>query len=125
PRRAPLSRFARRLLVPRRLERPGDRLRRAERALGSVCVDAGTWEKWRPDASQFPKSVLGLPDGGWPGERWLDIRQTSVLEPIVNKRLQLCKSKNFDGVDPDNLDGYETAILKHLGLNAWIVTCPR
>ncbi|HZY98460.1 MAG TPA: endo alpha-1,4 polygalactosaminidase, partial [Candidatus Baltobacteraceae bacterium] len=50
------------------------------RARRAVCyVDVGTWEKWRPDASQFPKSVLGLPDGGWPGERWLDIRQTSVL----------------------------------------------
>lgn len=86
-------------------------------ALGrrAVCyVDVGTWEKWRPDASQFPKNVLGEPDGGWPGERWLDIRQTSVLEPIMTKRLQLCKSKNFDGVDPDNLDGYVNKTGFHL-----------
>jgi hypothetical protein len=73
----------------------------------AVCyVDVGTWERWRPDASQFPKSVLGRPDDGWPGERWLDIRRTAILEPIMTHRLQLCKSKNFDGVDPDNLDGY-------------------
>jgi hypothetical protein len=73
----------------------------------AVCyVDVGTWENWRPDAAQFPKSVLGKPDGGWPGERWLDIRQTSILEPIMTARMQLCKSKGFDGVDPDNLDGY-------------------
>jgi hypothetical protein len=74
----------------------------------AVCyVDVGTWEKWRPDASAFPKTVLGEPDGGWPGERWLDVRQTSVLEPIMTQRFKLCKSKGFDAMDPDNLDGYQ------------------
>jgi hypothetical protein len=73
-----------------------------------VCyISVGTWENWRPDASEFPKSVLGNPDGGWPGERWLDVRQTQILEPIMAARLQLCAKKGFDGVDPDNLDGYE------------------
>jgi hypothetical protein len=72
-----------------------------------VCyVDVGTWESWRPDASEFPKSVLGKPDGKWPGERWLDIRKTSVLEPIMKRRFAMCASKGFDGMDPDNLDGY-------------------
>lgn len=81
----------------------------------AVCyVDVGTWERWRPDASQFPKTVLGKPDGGWPGERWLDIRQTPVLEPIMTRRFQLCKRKNFDGVDPDNLDGYVNETGFHL-----------
>jgi hypothetical protein len=70
-------------------------------------VDVGTWEKWRPDAGKFPKSVLGNPDGHWKGERWLDVRQTTILEPIMAHRLELCKRKGFDGVDPDNLDGYE------------------
>ena len=70
-------------------------------------VDVGTWEKWRPDAGKFPKSVLGNPDGHWKGERWLDVRQTAILEPIMAHRLELCKRKGFDGVDPDNLDGYE------------------
>jgi hypothetical protein len=70
-------------------------------------VDVGTWENWRPDARKFPKSVLGEPDGHWRGERWLDIRQTSVLEPLISHRLDVCKSKGFDGVDPDNLDGYQ------------------
>lgn len=72
-----------------------------------VCyVDVGTWEKWRPDAGKFPKSVLGKKDGHWAGERWLDIRQTSILEPIMAHRFKLCKKKGFDAVDPDNLDGY-------------------
>jgi Glycoside-hydrolase family GH114 len=70
-------------------------------------VDVGTWENWRPDAKEFPKSVLGHRDGHWKGERWLDIRQTAILEPIMAKRLDLCKKKGFDGVDPDNLDGYQ------------------
>ena len=70
-------------------------------------IDVGTWENWRPDAGKFPKSVLGNKDGHWAGERWLDIRQTSILEPIMAHRFNLCKKKGFDGVDPDNLDGYQ------------------
>ncbi len=70
-------------------------------------IDVGTWEKWRPDAGKFPKSVLGRKDGRWAGERWLDIRQTSILEPIMGARYDLCKQKGFDGVDPDNIDGYQ------------------
>ncbi len=74
----------------------------------AVCyIDVGTWEKWRPDAGKFPQSVLGKPDGGWPGERWLDIRQRSILEPIMRDRFQICKRKGFDAVDPDNIDGYQ------------------
>jgi hypothetical protein len=72
-----------------------------------VCyVDVGTWENWRPDAAEFPKSVLGKPDGHWPGERWLDIRQTAILEPIMAQRFALCAHKGFDAIDPDNIDGY-------------------
>ncbi|MBV9028636.1 MAG: endo alpha-1,4 polygalactosaminidase, partial [Candidatus Eremiobacteraeota bacterium] len=73
----------------------------------AICyVDAGTWENWRPDAKDFPKKLLGEPVSHWPGERWLDVRQTAILEPIMSKRLDLCKQKGFDGVDPDNIDGY-------------------
>jgi hypothetical protein len=32
-----------------------------------VCyIDVGSWENWRPDAGDFPASVLGRSDG-WPG----------------------------------------------------------
>jgi len=73
-----------------------------------VCyIDVGTWENWRPDAKEFPARVLGEKDGHWKGERWLDVRATSILEPIMAHRLDLCKKKGFDGVDPDNLDGYQ------------------
>jgi hypothetical protein len=71
-----------------------------------ICyIDVGTWENWRPDASKFPSSVLGKPNG-WPGERWLDIRQLSVLEPLMTARFQMCKQKGFDAIEPDNIDGY-------------------
>jgi len=72
-----------------------------------ICyIDVGTWENWRPDAGKFPGSVLGRPNG-WPGERWLDIRQLSVLEPIMTARFQMCKQKGYDAVEPDNIDGWE------------------
>lgn len=74
----------------------------------AICyISVGTWENWRADAKTFPKSVLGKPDGGWKGERWLDIRQTAILWPIMAKRFELCKQKGFDGADPDNIDGYD------------------
>jgi hypothetical protein len=72
-----------------------------------ICyIDVGTWENWRPDASQFPSAVLGN-NNGWPGEQWLDIRQLSVLEPIMTARFEMCQQKGFDAVEPDNMDGYE------------------
>jgi hypothetical protein len=72
----------------------------------AVCyIDAGTWENWRPDASQFPASVKGR-NNGWPGEKWLDIRQISILGPIMQNRLNMCKTKGFDAVEFDNVDGY-------------------
>ena len=72
-----------------------------------ICyMSAGSWENWRPDAAAFPPSVRGKPLDGWPGERWLDIRQLSVLAAPMRARLDLCKSKGFAAVDPDNVDGY-------------------
>jgi hypothetical protein len=79
-------------------------------ALGrkAVCyLSAGTWEDWRPDANQFPPEVLGNSYGGWPGERWLDIRRLEVLAPIMAARLDQCRAKGFDGVEPDNVDGFQ------------------
>lgn len=71
-----------------------------------VCYfSAGAWEDWRPDAGRFPADVLGE-SNGWPGERWLDIRRLDALAPIMRARLDLCASKGFDGVEPDNIDGF-------------------
>jgi hypothetical protein len=69
-------------------------------------IGAGTWESYRSDAGAFPDSVLGKVVKGWPDERWLDIRQIEVLAPILRARLDTCAAKGFDGVDPDNVNGY-------------------
>ena len=64
-------------------------------ALGSsvVCyLSAGSWEEWRPDAGRFPDSVIGNDYAGWPGEKWLDIRQIDLLAPILRARLDQCQT---------------------------------
>ncbi len=72
-----------------------------------VCyLSAGSFEDWRADAGSFPEAVKGDPLDGWPGERWLDIRRLDVLGPIMERRMDLCREKGFDGVEPDNVDGY-------------------
>ena len=72
----------------------------------AICyLSAGTWENWRPDAASFPASVQGSKNG-WPGEKWLDIRQTAILLPIMQARVQKCQQVGFDGVEFDNVDGY-------------------
>jgi len=71
-----------------------------------VCyIDVGSWENWRADTKSFPSNVLGK-SNGWAGEKWLDIRRQDILGPIMAKRFDLCASKGFDAVEPDNVDGY-------------------
>jgi len=91
-----------------------------------ICyIDVGTSEDWRPDAGEFPSTVLGN-SNGWPGEQWLDVRQLTVLEPIMTKRFQMCQQKGFDAVEPDNMDGYENSTgfpitaAQQLAYDTWI-----
>jgi len=92
----------------------------------AVCyIDLGTWENWRSDAGSFPSSVLGS-SNGWPGEKWLDIRQISTLAPIMTARMQMCVQKGFDALEPDNIDGYSNSTgfplsaQDQLNYNEWI-----
>lgn len=72
-----------------------------------ICyIDAGVFEDYRSDASKFPASVKGKADDGWEGSYWLDIRQIDVLKPIMQARLQMCKDKGFDSVEPDEMVNY-------------------
>lgn len=72
-----------------------------------ICYfDAGVYENYRADASSFPKSVIGAADEGWDGSYWLDIRQIDVLKPIMQKRMDLCKSKGFDAIEPDEITNW-------------------
>ena len=74
----------------------------------AICyLDVGSWENYRPDAGRFPQKVLGSVYEGYPDERWLDIRRIDLLAPILRHRFDLCRRKGFDGVEPDNIAGYE------------------
>ena len=79
-----------------------------ERGAYIICYfSAGSYEDWRNDAKDFPESVLGNSMEGWEGETWLDIRQIPSLKPIMEHRLDMAVNKGCDGVDPDNVNGYE------------------
>jgi len=72
-----------------------------------ICyISVGSWEDWRPDKDKFPADVLGKEYEGWKGEKWLDIRQINKLAPIMLARLDLCKAKKFDALEPDNMEIY-------------------
>lgn len=71
-----------------------------------ICYfSAGTVEDWRQDSSQFRPEEMGRGLANWPGERWLDIRSDNVRR-IMAERIALAARKGCDGVDPDNVDGY-------------------
>ena len=72
-----------------------------------ICYfSAGSYEDWRPDAGTFDnKTDLGKPLDGWAGEWWLDTNSSNVRK-IMLSRLDLAVTKGCDGVDPDNVDGY-------------------
>lgn len=72
-----------------------------------ICYfSAGSFEPFRPDSADFPMAVIGKVLDGFENENWLDVRQESVLE-IMRKRLDLAVQKGCDGVEPDNVDGYQ------------------
>jgi hypothetical protein len=75
------------------------------KGMAVICYfSAGSYENWRPDAGQFPTSVLGNPMDGWPGERWLDVKRRDILIPIMAARMDLAVQKGCTGVEPDNVD---------------------
>ena len=101
------------------------------RGIHVICyVDVGTWEPGRADSASFPASVKGNSVQGFRSEKWLDVRQSSgalaILKPIMTARFQMCKTKGFDAVEPDNMDGYTnnpgfpTTAADQLVYNEWV-----
>lgn len=76
-----------------------------------ICYfDAGVYEDYRSDAYKFQQiqpQIWGAADEPWDGSYWLDIRRVSELEPIMKDRMQMCKDKGFDAIEPDEIDGWE------------------
>lgn len=81
-----------------------------------VCYfSAGSFEDWRPDAGDFPDAAIGRDLDGWEGEAWLDVMDPTV-RTVMQSRLDLAVDKGCDGVEPDNVDGYDNS--NGLGLSA-------
>jgi hypothetical protein len=73
----------------------------------AICyLDVGSWESYRPDRDEFPKSVIGKRYQGFPDERWLDIRRFHRFAKPLRARFDICKRKGFDAVEPDNVNGF-------------------
>lgn len=73
-----------------------------------ICYfSAGTLEDWAPNFEQFPSKLIGKEYSEWPGETWLDISQLDLLLPVLEARIELCRQKGFDAIDPDNLDAWQ------------------
>jgi len=92
-----------------------------------VCyIDFGTSENFRSDFNQFTAAEQGNTNG-WPGEKWLDIRNPAI-RPIMLTRMQMCVSKGFDALEPDNIDGYTNSTgfpltaTDQANYNTWIAT---
>jgi hypothetical protein len=70
-----------------------------------ICYfSAGSYESWRSDASQFPRSAIGKKLTGW-AEYYVNIRDPSVRK-IMQARMDSAKSKGCDGFEPDVLDAF-------------------
>lgn len=83
---------------------------------GVTCyITAGTLENFRSDSDALNPQLLGNPYAGFPDERWIDIRGISQLDSWLGNRLDMCKSKGFDAVEFDNVDGWSPS--NRTGLN--------
>jgi len=80
-----------------------------------ICYFSTQYEDWRPDAANWPASVLGKGLDGWPGEKYVDIR-SPIVRSLITARLDLAVSKGCDGVEPDNVDEYANS--NGLGITA-------
>lgn len=101
-----------------------DSLRAAGRIV--ICyLSAGSYENYRDDKDDFPPALLGKTLDGWPDEKWLDIRNEN-LKPILRRRLDKAVLKRCDGVDPDNVNGFENdtgfdlTAADQLAFNRWL-----
>lgn len=73
-----------------------------------VCyLDVGSWESYRPDKGEFPRSAIGRRYQGFPDERWLDVGHFQRFERPLKRRFAMCAGKGFDAVEPDNVAGWE------------------
>lgn len=72
-----------------------------------ICYfSAGSYEPDRPDSWKFETNDKGKELDGWPGEYWLDLNSDNVRS-IMTNRITIAANMGCDGIDPDNVDGYD------------------
>ncbi len=77
------------------------------RGVKLICYfSAGTVESFRSDASLFPQSVQGEQYEDLVDEVWLDYGNFQAFAPIMQARMDICKSKGFDAIETDNVDAH-------------------
>lgn len=69
-------------------------------------ISVGTIENYRPDSTLLPLEIIGNIYPAWPDERFLNIREIEKMKPFIVSRFDMIKQKGFDGIEPDNMDGY-------------------
>jgi hypothetical protein len=80
-------------------------------------VNIGAIDTGDPDYEEFPEEAKGSPYAGYPDETWIDVRNERVVS-FMKKRLDLAGQVGCDGIDPDNIDGYDVSRIKqHLPPN--------
>jgi hypothetical protein len=71
-----------------------------------VCyIEVGAAENYRSDYSEFPAAALGNVMPGYSSERYVDIRNATVVS-IIEARISMCASKGFDAVETDIDESY-------------------
>jgi hypothetical protein len=63
-----------------------------------ICYTSSQYENFRDDTNQFPNSALGKNQDGWPGERYVDVKNQQVRN-IWLARIQKAKSKKCDAIE--------------------------
>jgi hypothetical protein len=72
----------------------------------AICyIEVGAAESYRSDYSQFPSAALGNTVPDYSSERYLDIRNATVVS-IIESRIAMCAQKGFDAIEPDIDDSY-------------------
>ena len=94
-----------------------------------ICYfSAGSLENYRDDAGDFPADAVGKTLEGWPDEKWLDVSKYYKFANVIEKRLDLAVQKKCDGVEPDNVDGYQNdtgfnlTYADQLNYNKWLAS---
>lgn len=70
-----------------------------------ICYFDTAYEPNRPDSAQLAP-YRGNPVQGWPGQYWLDFRQSAVRTAMA-ARFDLAVSKRCDAVEPDDVDAID------------------